>query len=350
MKILKKEIGVLKNRKIYSLNFTNNNDYSVSFFNIGGYIHQVFIPYLNDQSTREDVILGYKNLHDCQISKEYFNKIIGRIAGRISDSKFFLKGKEYKLYKNSSSDHLHGGYEGFDKKIWKIDNILEEKDILKCTMKYFSPHLEENYPGNLECNVTYSLNNQNEFSIYFEGESDQDTIVNMTNHNYWNFHGHKNYYQNITNHNVLIKAEKVCEINENYIPTGNIISVVKTKFDLNKFYNISQDFLNKGGIDHNYVLENYNLAKPNGIIFSNLTGMGVEYFTDQPGMQFYTGNMMNKSMEGKYNKIYKKHFGICFEPQLFPDAINHPNFISPILKKGEKYTSTIKMRLRNDFK
>ena len=307
-------------------------------------------PYLNDSSTTEDVLLGYKDFEDCKICNAYFNVIIGRVAGRISNAKFILKNKVHKLYPNIPPDHLHGGYEGLNKKIWTIKKIEQNEDNLKCTMVYLSPHLEENYPGNLNCKVVYSLNNQNEFSIFFQAKSDQETIVNMTNHNYWNFHGHKKNFKNIENHNVLINADRFCEIDENYIPTGKISSVISTKFDFNNGFKIDQNFLNNGGVDHNYVLNNCNLLEIDGIIFSNLTGMGVEYYTDQPGMQFYTGNMLDSNFKGKYKKRYGKNFGMCFEPQIFPDSINQSNFPSTKINVGETYRSKIIMKLRNNFK
>jgi len=136
---------------------------------------------------------------------------------------------------------------------------------------------------------------------------------------------------------------------EGQLASGGIWAVSNTKFDLNEFYKISQTFLDKGGIDHNYILKNKDISSVAATIFSNFTGMGVEYFTNQPGMQFYTGNMMDKAMEGKNNKIYEKNFGLCLEPQNFPDAINNSNFPSPIIKSGEKYKSKIIMKLRNDF-
>ena len=349
MKILKKEIGNANGVKIYSITFTNNNNYSIIFYNFGGYIDQVLIPYCSDQSKTEDVLLGYKDLKGCKISSGYFNAIIGRVGNRIGNAKFDLNDIEFNLYKNTPPHHLHGGKEGFNKKIWNIEKIEENENFLQCTMSYLSPHLQENYPGNLECKVAYSLNNKNEFTICFEAISDQDTIVNITNHNYWNFHGHKNNYQNIVNHNVYIEADHICEIDESYIPTGKVVLVKDTKFDLNKTFHISQNFLDEGGIDHNYVLKNANLVKADGKIFSTLTGMGVEYFTDQPGMQFYTGNMMDEHYEGKYYKTYGKNHGMCFEPQIFPDAINHSNFPSPMLKAGDTYRSTIKMKFRNNF-
>ena len=349
MKHTSKKITTINKEDVFSLTFINNNNYKINFYNFGGYIHQIHIPYQSNKERTEDVLLGYNDFDDCKISRGYFNSIIGRVGNRIGNAKFNLNNKEYNLFKNVPPNHLHGGKEGFNKKIWKILKIEENSNFLSCTMEYVSPHLEENYPGNLDCKAKFTLNNNNEFIISFCAKTDEDTIVNLTNHNYWNFHGHKNNYQNIVNHNVYIEADHICEIDESYIPTGKIVSVKDTKFDLNNTFHISQNFLDKEGIDHNYVLKNANLVKADGIIFSTLTGMGVEYFTDQPGMQFYTGNMMDEYYEGKNYKTYGKNHGMCFEPQIFPDAINHSNFPSPMLKAGDTYRSTIKMKFRNNF-
>ena len=343
------KITTINKEDVFSLTFINNNNYKINFYNFGGYIHQIHIPYQSNKERTEDVLLGYNDFDDCKISRGYFNSIIGRVGNRIGNAKFNLNNKEYNLFKNVPPNHLHGGEEGFNKKIWKILKIEENSNFLSCTMEYVSPHLEENYPGNLDCKAKFTLNNNNEFIISFCAKTDEDTIVNLTNHNYWNFHGHKNNYQNIVNHNVYIEADHICEIDESYIPTGKIVSVKDTKFDLNNTFHISQNFLDEEGIDHNYVLKNANLVKADGIIFSTLTGMGVEYFTDQPGMQFYTGNMMDENYEGKYYKTYGKNHGMCFEPQIFPDAINHSNFPSPMLNAGDTYRSTIKMKFRNNF-
>ncbi len=349
MEISKRIIGEINGEDIYVIKFTNQNNYSLEFYNLGGYMHSILIPYKNDKSKREDVLLGYGDLAGCKASNGYFNSIIGRVCNRIGGANFKLNNFVYNLFKNIPPHHLHGGKQGFNKKIWKIDKLYKKNNLAECKMNYLSPHLEENYPGNLLCTSTYSLNNNNDILISFEATSDQDTIVNLTNHNYWNFHGHNHYYQNIVNHNVCIKSNYICQLDDYMIPTGKMLSVQKTKFDLNKSINISQKFLNLGGIDHNYKLNNSNLINSDGYIYSNLTGMGVEYFTNQPGMQFYSGNMMEKNYNGKENKIYGINYGICFEPQNFPDAINQTNFPSSILKKGEKYNSIIKMHLRNDF-
>ncbi len=349
---MKYKISKLNNK--YDLNIDiieveNSNNYKIKFYTFGGYIHEVHIPTLSDPTFQEDVLLGYGNFEDVLESDGYFNSIIGRVCNRIGNSKFTLNGKEYVLYSNTPPDHLHGGKEGFNKKIWKLDDINKDKDFIRCTLSYLSENLEENYPGNLACKTIYELNNNNEILITFKASTDQDTIVNLTNHNYWNFHGHKNYYQNICDHYVKIESNFICENDKNSIPTGLMLDVKDTKFDLNKFFLIGNSFLDRGGIDNNYSLLEKNHDNPIAKIYSNKTGMGVEYSTNQPGIQFYTGNMMNKKYNGKYNRNYGIHYGMCFETQNFPNAINNLNFPTPILKKDQIYKSFTKIKLRNDF-
>ena len=335
--------------KITSVEIINDNNFSFKFYTYGGYIHQINIPYLNHQEKTEDVLLGYGNIDGILESHGYFNSIIGRVANRIGSAKFSLDSKNYELHPNIAPNHLHGGKIGFNKKIWNIDNIDEKNKSIKCTMSYLSPHMEENYPGNLDCKVTYELNNNNELLIDFQATTDQDTIVNLTNHNYWNFHGHGDYYNNNEDHIVKINSNSICQTDHQSIPTGNIINVKDTKFDLNKEFLIDDNFLNSGGIDHNYILEDQSMKSPVAKIYSKKTKMGVEYFTNQQGIQFYTGNMMLDNYVGKQNKSYGIQYGMCLEPQNYPDAINQSNFPSPILRKNKNYLSKIKIKLRNDF-
>ncbi len=339
-----------QNLDIHIIEIKNSNNYKIKFFTYGGYMHEVHIPSYSDPSQQEDVLLGYGSLKDIIDADGYFNSIIGRVCNRIGKSRFTLNNKEYQLYPNTQPDHLHGGKEGFNKKIWNLDNIKKEGNYVKCTLNYLSSHLEENYPGNLHCKTTYELNDNNEIIIIFEAFTDRDTIVNLTNHNYWNFHGHKDFYQNISDHYVRIDSNFICENDENSIPTGKILNVNNTKYDLTKHYLIQDSFLHAGGIDNNYSLVDNKNKRPVAQIYSNKTGMGVEYSTNQKGIQFYTGNMMNEKYNGKYNKHYGVQYGICLETQNFPDAINHSNFPSPILKVGETYKSFTKIKLRNDFK
>lgn len=349
MFIKKRKIYSLFNQVIYSITIKNNNNYEITFYNFGGYVHSVKIPYKNEPNKFEDVILGYDDFNQCLEAPDYFNSIIGRVSNRISNSKFILNNSLYQVSNNDGDNHLHGGREGFNKKIWTINHLSKNDKEIVCELGYVSKNLEEGYPGNLDCKVTYILNNQNEFIIKNSAISDEDTIVNMTNHNYWNFHGHGNHYKNITDHTVKIFSSNVCKNNDQSIPTGKILPVKNTQFDFIDNTKITQNFLDKGGVDNNYDFGSDNTLKIISTAFSNKTRMGVTYISDQIGSQFYTGNKMADSYKGKYNRKYGVHFGFCFEPQFSPNAINVEKFISPILQANEKYTSIIIIKLSNNF-
>lgn len=349
MQYYKKKINSINGDDIYSVTFINDNDYKITFYTYGGYIHNIIIPYKNNPNKFEDVILGYDDFNQCLEAPGYFNSIIGRVGNRISNSEFTLNNNTYKLFNNIGVNHLHGGKEGFNKKIWSINSLRKSDKDIVCELGYVSKNLEEGYPGNLVCKVTYTLNNKNEFIITNSAISDADTIVNITNHNYWNFHGHGDHYKNIIEHTVKIFSSKVFENNEQSIPTGKILSVENTQFDFIDEKIITQDFLVKGGVDNNYEINKDKKLKKVAFAYSNFTRMGVTYFSDQPGSQFYTGNNMVDTYQGKYNKKYGLHHGFCFEPQLPPNAINEEKFKSPILKANEKYDSTIIMLLGNNY-
>ena len=349
MQFDKKKIHSINGNDIYSITFINDNNFKITFYTYGGYIHEVLIPYKNNTNLFEDVILGYDDTEQFLHAPGYFNSIIGRVGNRISNSKFMLNNNKYQLFNNDGKNHLHGGKEGFNKKIWSILKLSKNNDELICELGYLSKNLEEGYPGNLDCKVIYSFNNNNEFIIKNTAISDSDTIVNITNHNYWNFHGHGDNYKNITDHTVKIFSSYVCENNKQSIPTGTLIPVANTQFDFMNEKTITQNFLDNGGVDNNYDVGHDNILKEVATAFSNLTRMGVTYLTNQPGNQFYTGNMMAESYKGKYNRKYGLHYGFCFEPQFPPNGINEENFQSPILKAKEKYESVIMIKLSNSF-
>ena len=349
MKFYKEKINSINGNDIHSITFINDNNFKITFYTYGGYIHNIIIPYKNDPDRFEDVILGYGDFNQCLEATDYFNSIIGRVSNRISNSKFTLNNKLYKLTNNLDEHHLHGGTEGFNKKIWSINNLIKNDNEINCELSYVSKDLEEGYPGNLDCKITYTLNNSNEFIIKNTANSDADTIVNITNHNYWNFHGHKEFYKNITGHTIRIFSPYVHENNIDSIPTGKILSVKNTKYDFLNKKIITQGFLDKGGIDNNYDFGKNNTLKKIAIAYSNITRMGVTYLSDQPGNQFYTGNNMSDNYFGKNGRKYGYQFGFCFEPQFPPNSINNEKFQSPILKANDQYSSIIIMQLSNNF-
>ena len=349
MEYKKEKINSINGEDIYRITFINDNNFKITFYTYGGYIHNVIIPYKNNPDKFEDVILGYDDFNQCLEAPGYFNSIIGRVGNRISNSKFVLNNNTYTLFNNAGDDHLHGGKEGFNKKVWSIKNLIRNNNELICELGYLSKNLDEGYPGNLDCRVIYTLNNNNEFTINNFAISDTDTIVNITNHNYWNFHGHGDHYKNIADHTVKIFSSYVYENNDKLIPTGKVLPVENTQFDFIDEKIVTQNFLNNGGIDNNYDMGNDSEIKEVAIAFSNITRMGVTYLSDQPGSQFYTGNMMDDSYKGKNNRQYGPQYGFCFEPQLPPNGINEDKFQSPILKANQEYSSTTVIKLSNNF-
>ena len=349
MNFSKEIISTLDQKDIFKITLINDNNFSISFFNYGGYIHSILIPNLNN-NFNEDVVLGYNNFEGYLKDSSYFNCIVGRVCGRIGNSHFFLNNKEYKLFSNLGPDHLHGGQYGFNKKIWDIVDIQKNAEQISCTLNYLSPHMEEGYPGNLYCNVNYLLNNKNEFIIKFEAKTDEDTLVNLTNHNYWNFHGHNDNFQNVLDHMVRLSCSSYLETSKELIPTGVIKSILDKKIDFRKLRNISKEILSEGGNNLCYCVDSYDGSiRDIAEIYSTKTHIGMQLSSDQPGLQFYTGNFMDKSYQGKNDRAYGYQYGICLEPEIFPDAINHPRFKSSILRSSDTYSSTIIMKLRNNF-
>ena len=349
MEILKKLVGKIDGKEILKIQFINNNNYSVEFYNFGGYFHSICIPYQNDNSKTEDVLLGYHDFKSYQSDRACLNALIGRVGGRIRNGEFFLNNKKFHLDLNNNSHHIHGGKDGFNSQVWEISDLIEEEQEMKCKLTYFSKNLEGGYPGNLNCETIYSLNNTNELTMEFFAQRDQDTIVNLTNHNYWNFHGHDVHYQNVQRHSVRISSDLITEVDADYVPTGNMLKIDNTKYDFRNFREIDESILENSGIDTCYEINKTKKFKQVAKVYSDITKMGMVVSTDQPGLVFYTGNMMENEYPGKYNKKYGYQYGLCMEAQIFPDAINHSNFISPILLSNETYSSKTVMKLKNDF-
>ena len=350
MKIKKEKITNIENHQVYKITFTNKNNYVISFYNFGGYINNILIPYNHNLYEHEDVLLGYRNFEEYISDQSYLNCIVGRVCGRIANAQFNLNDHTYELFSNDGHHHLHGGRSGFNKKVWHIDSLNEKSEEISCELHYKSPHLEEGYPGNLECRTKYILNDNDEFIIQFHATTDHDTLVNLTNHNYWNFHGHKKFYQKILGHCLEIHSCSYCEIDKNFIPTGKINNASKTKYDFSSFKKINNYELEDNGIDLCYIVEKYDgTLKKIASLHSDKTKMGVQILSDQPCVQFYTGNMMEQSYNGKFNKNYGYQHALCLEPQLFPNAFNQKNIKSSVLHNDRQYASTIVMRLGNNF-
>ncbi len=333
MTIKKDYYGNAGDSNVYLYTLKNNKGLEVAITNYGGIITSILAP--DREGHFEDVVLGFDSLGGYLSGHPYFGCIVGRYANRIARGKFELDGKIYKLATNNGPNHLHGGEEGFDKKIWKATDIVKS-DSVYLVLEYTSPDGEEGYPGNLDVKVTYVLNNENELKIYYEAQCDKPTPVNLTNHSYFNLAGAGS--GNILDHELMIEADKYTVVDETLIPTGELRPVENTPMDFKNSKKIGKDLDQvKGGFDHNFVLNNKGKFSKVAEAFEPISRRVLEVFTSEPGIQFYSGNFLDGTETGKNNKTYHKHYGFCLETQHFPDSPNHPEFPEVILTPGEIY-------------
>jgi aldose 1-epimerase len=338
-KIDQKHFGISRNEKevdLYTL--TSDTGMEVSIINYGGAITSIKVPERTGQLG--DVVLGYDTLREYEENPRYLGALIGRHANRLAAGKFSLNGTEYQLPQNNGRNHLHGGPNGFDKVFWEArKESCDSQAVLHLT--YLSRAGEENYPGNLTVKVNYILTGDNEFRIEYRATTDQDTIVNLTNHSYFNLGGSGS----ILDHQLMINAGSFTPVADDLIPLGEIRSVRGTPMDftgdqaIGARINEPYDQLSfTGGYDHNFVLRGQNGSLSLAArAFEPLSGRKLEVFTSAPGLQFYSGNFLDGTISGKAGVVYGKYAGFCLETQHFPDAPHHPNFPTTVLKPHQEY-------------
>ncbi|MCB9314934.1 MAG: galactose mutarotase [Lewinellaceae bacterium] len=323
----------------------NKHGMEVAITNYGGTITRLLVP---DKSGKlADIVLGFDKLVDYQNEHPYFGGIIGRYGNRIAKGKFSIDGQEFTLATNNGPNALHGGPMGFHKQLWSAAEITRE-GYTGLELHRISKDMEEGYPGNLDVTVRYLLNDNNELLIEYEATTDKATVVNLTNHSYFNLTG--DYTQTILNHELLIAADRFNPVDSTLIPTGELQSVENSPFDfrnptaIGARINAEDTQLQYGGgYDHNYVLnrtgQDLELAAS---VFEPRTGRFMEVLTTEPGIQFYSGNFLDGSNIGKGGVPYKYRTGFCLETQHFPDSPNQSGFPSTLLRPGETYnTSTV---------
>ena len=325
---------------IYTL--TNIQGASVSIIDYGATIVSINVP--DKDGVMGDIALGFSSLEGyLQENNLFFGSTVGRYANRIARGKFTLNGKEYTLAANNGVNHLHGGHKGFDKVLWRVKES-GENDIAGITLEYVSLDGEEGYPGTLKVSVGFILTDKNELRIDYSAVSDADTIVNLTNHTYFNLDGRGD----ILGHVLKINANSFTPFDETQIPTGEIKPVAGTPFDftlpekIGARINADDEQLKYGaGYDHNFILLSSDLRNPAAEAFSPDTDRLLQVFTTEPGVQFYSGNFLGDALaDCKDGPIYKRRSGFCLETQHFPDSPNKPMFPSTLLKAGERFTST----------
>jgi len=311
--------------------------------NLGGRIVSLWVP---DKSGEfGDVVLGYDSVAQYMNGNPYFGAMIGRYGNRIANGKFTLDGNEYTLATNNGANALHGGPGGFHNVLWNVETIeTETSDKKSLIMTYTSQAGEEGYPGALSVKVTYSLTADNALVIDYEATTDQPTVVNLTHHSFFNLAGEG--VGDIRNHTITINADRFCPVDEGLIPTGELRSVDGTPFDFLQPHKIGERIelddqqLKFGkGYDHNWVLnKNGSELTLAATVTEPTTGRIMEVWTTEPGLQFYSGNFLSPSENGKGGKVYDFRTAFCLEAQHFPDSPNHPEFPSTELKPGEVYT------------
>lgn len=329
MKIPRKSFGHLADgRQVDLFTLKNNNGLEIQITNFGGIITKILMP--DKVGKVEDIVLGFDTLEEYIFNPPYFGCITGRVAGRIKNAQFELDGKVYLLSSNQGQHHLHGGFKGFNSKLWDV--VHSENNLL--VLKYCSIDGEEGYPGNLELEVNYRLTNENELHIEYRATTDKATPVNLTNHSYFNLSGKAD----VLDHRIQIEADHYLETDIELIPTGRCLPVAFTAYDFQREKSIGEDIkTTNGGYDDTFVLEQSDgrlqfIAQAT----DPESGRSLEVLTTEPGLVFYSGNFL-ENCHGKNGKIYQKHSGFCFEMQHFPDTPNRPEFPTVILRPGEQY-------------
>lgn len=328
-----------KDVMLYTLR--NENGMEISVMNYGGIIVSVKVP--DRQGNVEEVTLGYDSLQAYIDNNPYFGALIGRYGNRIANGSFTLDGRQYKLPTNDGTNQLHGGPRGFDKVYW---DITPGSDSTSLVLTYDSPDGEQGYPGNLSAEVKYTLTADNEIRIDYKATTDKTTVVNLTNHSYFNLTGDPAQHS-ILDHNLQIDADHFLPVDEKLIPTGTVEPVEGTPFDFRTATVIGARIGNDDpqlklgrGYDHCWVLNGHDGSlKQVATLTEPQSGRKMEVLTTEPGLQFYSGNFLNESVVARHGPCAIRS-ALCLETQHFPDSPNKPSFPSVVLKPGETYTST----------
>ncbi len=334
--------GEIDSRNVYLYTLDNNRGLRVKIINYGGIV--VSIEY-----NGVDVVLGRDSLEEYLNNEGYFGALIGRNSNRISKSRFNINGTTYILNENDGKNNLHGGLKGFDKQLW--DASFFPGDEPKLILTYESSDGEEGFPGNADISVTYTVTKDNSLKISYEAVCDSDTVMNLTNHSYFNLNGHSS--GTIDEHILKIDSSFYTPNNAECIPYGEILSVNNTPMDFSHGATLKSAFESDyeqikmfGGIDHNFVLNGKGYRKI-GMLKGNQTGITMDIYTDRPGVQVYTGNVIEQGRCCKEGSFYPIHGAICLETQIFPDSINISHYSDAILKKGEKYNTVTEYAFNN---
>lgn len=324
-------------QEVFVYTLANSKGLRARITNYGATLVSLYVPDRN--GNLGDVALGFDDLQGYVGHTAYMGATVGRYANRIGGARFTLDGAEYTLAANNGPNHLHGGIKGFDKVVWETKEAVAADDDAWVKMSYLSVDGEEGYPGNLQCTVTYTLTNADELRITYEAHTDKKTVINLTNHSYWNLGGQGS--GDVLGHELMLHAEKFTLIDKGLIPTGIVASVFDMPLDFTRPRTIGSRMRQTGnGYDHNYVLKGTaGELRPCAYVHEPKTGRVMEIHTTEPGVQLYTGNFLDGSVPGKGVSTYDKHAGFCLETQHYPDSPNKPNFPSTVLEPGKTFSS-----------
>jgi len=340
MSIQKSDFGTTKDgQKVELYTLTNKNGVVAKVMTYGAILTELHVP--DKQGKKANVVLGFDTLKRYEEGHPYFGATIGRVTNRIGKGKFTLDGKTYELAVNNGPNALHGGLVGFDKKVWKAEEVKGAAGAA-VRFTYRSPDGEEGYPGTLEAAVTYTLTDKDELKLDYKATTDKATPVNLTNHSYFNLKGAGN--GDILGHVLTVNADKYTPADDTLLPTGDLAPVKGTPFDFTTptaiGARVAQVPGEPRGYDLNYVVNGKaGELRPCAKVTEPTSGRVMEVSTTEPGVQFYTGNFL-KGEETGIGGVYKQHYGFCLEAQHYPDSANQPKFPSTILKPGQTYTQT----------
>lgn len=321
----------------------NHNGMEAEFIDYGARLVSLLVP--DKKNNKKDVVLGFDTVEDYETSDTYYGAFIGRNGNRIQNGEFSLNKKKYILEKNSGNHNLHSGFEGYDKKMYEVETFEEEGEV-SVEFSRLSPDMEQGFPGNLDITVTYTLTEDNALVMEYFAVGDQDTLVNLTNHSYFNLGGHDS--GDVLQHKVKIASANFALTDEELIPTGELVPVEGTPMDFRVWKAIGEDIeadyaplKNAGGYDHHFVFDQ---ADKEVTLVAEAkeeeSGICMEVYSDMPGLQFYTGNFIKGKEKGKGGYKYQKRAGFCFETQYIPNSVNLKNIDTCILPKGKTFDST----------
>jgi len=336
--------GSVEGKDVFLYTLTNKEGNFIKLSNYGAVISEISVPDRNGK--RANVAFGYDNIDGYLNGDPYFGKVVGQYANRIAAGKFQLDGVDYTLALNNAPNSLHGGPTGWHSRVWDAE-VLAKTDFPAVKFTYNKPDMEEGYPGNVVAEVVYTWTDNNEIILDYKVITDRNTIINITNHAYFNLHG--SGVGDILDHEAVIRASAFTPVDSTLIPTGEIRPVEGTPFDFRTPHligeRIGEDYdqlVLGGGYDHNFVLDNVELVDAE--VYDPSTGRLLEVITDQPGVQLYTGNFLDGTQTGRGGKVYNYRTGFCLETQHFPDSPNQLSFPSVVLTPEEPFLSSTTFR------